>query len=217
MAEQATDKPVLGSGPRSDKSDLVRHHDAPPEPDPGLDAAKKIAAGAIPLPEDGKEIELDPEQTKLAEDAGEWLLASFDHHPDTHYTLDLNVGTPSKKKWIAWTIKAIPGDRLREIRAKAAERSEANMGRRQGSGGVLTAAQAAYRASLEIVVEGTVEPNLHELAAARGLADSAMIVEGAFSNKQGLVETVAAEISALSGYDNDDIRDHLEQGVSAFS
>lgn len=185
---------------------IDQHEHEPAESaDRGLSAAAAVASGEIEPPRDGEE--LTPDESRVVEDATNWLLEAFDASPDVTKTLDLNVGSTQSPKWVKWTIRAVEGPTLRRIRARAAESITRNA---RSKAGALGDADAAFRANVEVVVEGTVEPDVRGLARGRGLADPSVLVEEAFRVKQGLIDQVAGEIMSLSGYDDDDVRDSLE-------
>lgn len=176
----------------------------------GLSAAATVAKDPPAPPAEGDE--LSPAETRVAEDATNWLLESFDGAiPAETKTLQLNVGTSVAPHWIAWTIRAVEGQVLRTIRARAAEAAT------RSKGGAQDTADAAFRANMRVVVEGTVDPDLTEIAKRRGLAHGELVVEDAFKSKQGLIDQIAGEIMSLSGYDDDDVRDAIEIGAAGNS
>lgn len=169
------------------------------------DAVKEMAV-APPEPKDGR---IEPDEEAKVRDATEWLLEAFDN-PTAEVTrdLDLNVGSPAAPVWVKWTIRAVAGDELRRIRARAADTLSENAGRKRS--GTLADTQTAYRSNIDIIVAGTAVPDLIRVAAARNVADPGIVIEEAFRSKSGLVEQTAAAIMGLSGYDDEDVRDAVE-------
>jgi hypothetical protein len=112
--------------------------------------------------------------------------------------LEINVGG-EKEKNIPWTIRAIDVDTLRRIR-----RSVAGGRAQRRQGGELD----EVTANLKIVVEGTVNPPLAEIAKAKNIAGGAeTALKLKFRHKSGLIGQLAGEILSLSGYDEDDVRE----------
>lgn len=177
----------------------VRHEgDAPDGVRAILDAA---AAGS-----------LAPEQSDEQQDALEWLLQSFDSPDDekvTLHTMSLNVGGigPNEKR-IKWTVRNVDGALLRKLRESAMGGS-----RRAGTPDLT----AVYDSNVQVILEGTVYPDLRSTARQRGLADPAALVEEAFKTKPGLVEAIAGTIMDISGYDPDAARDEREVAVTGNS
>jgi hypothetical protein len=173
-------------------------------PDPGAAAATKVAKDAPEANKDGK---LEPAVEKTVVDATSWLLQAFDEREEVPAKpVDLNVGTSADPRWITWTIRSVPGPTLRAIRARAADQ----LGQNRGRNASLEDTNTAARANAEIIVEGTVEPNLRQVAAGRGLADPTVLVEEAFKHKPGLIDQLSAAVMELSGYDDSAMRDHME-------
>lgn len=157
------------------------------EPATGPDLIKKLA--------DPKGAEKASEGEKM--DALEWFL-SDDSDAFTH-TMELNVGTPNKPKWIGWEMKPVDLDTLRRIRRQAAGNRKS---RRDNNGEI-----DEVEANLRIVVEGTVSPDMKEVAKAKGILDPADALRFKFQHKPGLLGQIAGEIMALSGYDDEDLRE----------
>lgn len=164
----------------------------------------RAAAGELKVEEDSGEIH----------DATEWLLGAVSDTEDITHVLTLNVGSHAKQHKINWTIKALDGAVIRRIREEAAGNRAA---RRQGGASLLADSNRAFQANVKVVVEGTVKPDLKAVAAQRGLAAATLLIEEGFRRKQGMVDQVAAEIMALSGYDDDDVQDAVEQGAAGSS
>lgn len=169
-------------------------NEAPVEPKTALQAVK--AAGEAEAA--GKPLELTADETV---DALDWFLADTDD-TDLTYSFQLNVGSSSgKKKWVQWTVKPVDLDELRRIRKKAQQKN-----RRPGQ----TAADQQYddiAANVQIVVEGTVYPDLRAATKQLGAIDPATVVRSRFAHKPGLISQIANEVMALSGYDDDDVRE----------
>ncbi|HXJ62436.1 MAG TPA: hypothetical protein VNN79_01665, partial [Actinomycetota bacterium] len=153
------------------------------------------------------------EDEERVADATSWLLAAYDTPEDVTHVIELNVGTGTKPVWLPWTIKSVDGSLIRRIRSRAADSIGDSRSRMSAASNV----EAAFRSNLEVIVEGTVDPDLREAAQARNIADATVIVEGALRNKQGLVDQVAGAIYALSGYDEEDVRDQVEQAAARSS
>lgn len=179
----------------------------------GRSAVAEIAGASPEADKDGK---ITPDAAAKVMDATEWLLGSFDRNTEVTHTLELNVGGPAEPVWINWTIRAIEGAELRRIRARAAD-SVTSASSRKGRDGALKDTEAAFRANVDLIVAATVAPDLVQAAQRKGLADPGLIVEEAFSNKQGLVDQVAGEVMSLSGYDDEDVRDAVEQRAAGNS
>lgn len=154
----------------------------------------ELAKGEKPGP--GKQkVELEDGEKQ---DALEWFLAAEDDTDLTH-TFQINVGGPTEKKWVDWTIKPVDMDRLRRIRQKA-QQQQSRRSRAQGEFDGLAA-------NVAIVVEGTVSPDLRTAAKQLNAIEPGMVVRSRFAHKPGLLDQIAGEIMSLSGYDDDDVRE----------
>lgn len=113
------------------------------------------------------------------------------------HTFELNVGSATNERWVSWTIRAVDMDTLRRIRRQA---SGSRAARR--SGGEFD----EIAANLKVVVEGTVDPNLHEIGQRKNATPEAVLTHR-FRHKPGLLGQISAEIMSLSGYDDEDVRE----------
>lgn len=177
----AADPPTAGPGSQPSDGDAREGREL-------IEAAARVA--------DGREKLTADEQV----DATEWFLSDTDDTDDT-YSFQINVGTPTKKKWVEWTIQPVDQDELRRIRRNSQQGNR--RARRAGGTGELD----GDKANVEIVVRGTISPDLREAAKARGIVDPADAVRFRFKRKPGLIDQIAGEIMALSGYDDDDVRE----------
>lgn len=157
--------------------------------------------------------ELSSEDTAEIHDATEWLLGAVSDTEEITHVLTLNVGSHAKPHKINWTIRALDGAVIRRIR----EETAGNRASRRAGVSMLADSNRVFQANVKVVVEGTVAPDLKTVAAQRGLAAATLLIEQGFRRKQGMVDQVAAEIMALSGYDDDDVQDAVEQGAAGSS
>lgn len=131
-------------------------------------------------------------------DATEWFLS--DEQVVETDTFELNVGTRKKPVWIEWEIRAVDLDELKKIRSQAAgNRSQ----RRSRDAPELDESEA----NLRIVLKGTISPDLAAVAKQKGLADPADVLRLKLGRKPGLLGQVAGEVMAISGFDDEDIRE----------
>lgn len=117
-------------------------------------------------------------------------------------TKELNFGTQEDPRWVRWTIKPVPMEVMRAVRRKAANTRAARQ----------TGEVDEYRVNLEIVVEGTVDPDIKAAAAQlakenRGPADPVDAMRAKFASKPGYVAQLAGAIMTLSGFNDEDVRD----------
>jgi hypothetical protein len=175
---------------RERQQSQVRAEASDGEPREGRDLIDAAARSAS-----GRGEKLSQEEV---EDATEWFLS--DESEDLTDDIQLNVGTRRKPKWITWVIRSVDLDELRRIRRQS--RSQNRRARITG--------QADFdgdRANLQIVLRGTVAPDLHGAAKQMGLVDPADALRKRFRAKPGLIDQIAGEIMSLSGYDEDDVRE----------
>lgn len=141
----------------------------------------------------------------------DWFLS--DEEVPMEYTLDVDIGPPDGKRIVPWTITAISSDTLKAIRAAA---QEGNRGRRRG---MAAAGQAPeineQEMNARIVVAGSVNPNLVDAAAKRGAPEHpdpmtapVQLLQHRLRHKPGLIDQLSGEVLRISGYDDDDIREH---------
>lgn len=142
------------------------------------------------------------------QDATAWLLASFDSDegdsapPIQH--LVVNVGSREAPKKIPWTVQAVPRDVIAKIRERAQNASDR---RRTGATlGIMADPDATFEGNLELVVEGTVEPDLRRVAKERNIAQKEFLRQ-AFGYKGGLIDYLAGEVLDLSGYNDEAVED----------
>jgi hypothetical protein len=157
-----------------------------------LDAAARQGRGDKVSPED------QPTQQEQA-DALDWFLADADDTDLTH-TFQMNVGSIKDKHWIDWTVQPVDMDRLRRIR-----RSSQQGSRRARITGSQDFDEIA--ANVQVVLEGTVRPDLRDAAKRMGIVDPGIAVRTRFAHKPGLLAQIAGEIMSISGYDDDDVRE----------
>lgn len=179
----STPSGTKGHGPLAELARQERP-DIEVEGDDGYDSRAAVAMG--------NGTEEDWERTT------EWLLQ--DTAEVVTLTLWLKVGDP-KDPAIPWIIKAIPTDVIR-----SAER-EARAGNRAARRNAGQAQQYDdLKANLRVMVEGTVTPDLPDLASRQGLRDPATLLQRRFAYKPGIVAQVASQIMAISGFDEEDVQ-----------
>lgn len=154
-----------------------------PKPN-GAEAVRKVAAGS----------RVSPTEENAAV---EWFLSDED---PIEKAIEFNVGTEDKPKWIPWTVQPVDMEVLRRIR-KSAQNT------RRGAEGL-----DEVDANLKIVVAGTVNPDLKEMARQRGVPAPEEALRLRFASKPGLLGQIAGEILSLSGYDAEDMRDPTTVG-----
>lgn len=139
--------------------------------------------------------------------ATEWFLTD-EEAPETD-NFELNVGSPDNPRWIGWTIRAVDQEVLKRIRREGEQRT----GRRSRAAGAIPDIDP-QEANARIVVEGTVTPDLAEIARRKGIEQIAdpmvaqiQVVKHRFRHKPGLVDQIAGRIMDLSGYNEDDVRE----------
>lgn len=159
------------------------------------DSEDKSGPDLIRAAADGEELS---EGEKL--DALEWLL-SADEDSFTH-VIEVNVGSPTKEKWINWEIRPVDLDTLRRIRKASQGGSRAQQRRAQQTGEM-----DEVEVNLRIVVEGTVYPDLRSVANDLRLVDPADALKRKFAHKPGLLGQISGEIMSISGYDDEDVRE----------
>jgi hypothetical protein len=131
----------------------------------------------------------------------DWFMSDDSDESYTH-EIQINVGPPNKEVWIAWEIKPVDLDTLKRIR-KSAQGGTKSEKRRNAASGELDEVEANIR----IVVEGTVTPDLREIAANARLVDPADVLRRKFRRKPGLLGQLSGEIMSISGYDDEDVRE----------
>lgn len=132
-----------------------------------------------------------------AQSALDWFLSDAPEDlGEAVKTIEINVGSSDRERWISWTIRAVDIDELRRIQRLASGRA------RRGKEG-----DSEIEGNLRVIVEGTADPDLYAAAKMRGIADPATALRMRFKNKPGLLGQIAGEIMALSGFDGDDVRE----------
>lgn len=168
--------------------------DESPEPEPRQGADLLHAAEAMnddKAAAKGKKI-----TAQESADALEWFLSDSDA-VDLSTPIQINVGSRDEPRWVEWIIRPVDMDKLRRIRRKAQ-----NAGRRQRQPDM-----DETTANIQIVLEGTVKPDLRAAARQLGIVDPADAVRTRFAHKPGLVTQIAGEIMSVSGYDDEDVRE----------
>jgi hypothetical protein len=117
-------------------------------------------------------------------------------------TLELNFGTQENERMIPWTIKPVPMEVMRAIRKKA---QNTRLARTTGE-------SDEYKVNLEIVVEGTVDPDIKEATRilneqGRFPGDPVDALRAKFQSKPGYIAQIAGRIMTLSGFNDEDVRD----------
>lgn len=129
--------------------------------------------------------------------ATEWLLA--DEQQVNTRKLRVRLGgsddNPLESDWI---IRAIGVD---VIRAAEREATGNRAQRRSPDGGY-----DELKANLRVVAEGTVSPDLKDLARQRGFADPVVLLRQRFQYRSGVLTQIAGEVMSLSGFDGEDVR-----------
>lgn len=153
-----------------------------------------------------EELALSPDEQVSALD---WFMQ--DEVIDAEQTIDLNIGTTRNRRWIAWTIRAVDTDVLKRIRRDAEGNRARRRGRTEGAGDI-----DPQEANLRIVLAGTIEPDLREICRMKGAPEHVdpdvaplQLLKHRFRTKPGLIDQIAGEVMSLSGYDEDDLREHM--------
>lgn len=133
--------------------------------------------------------------------AMEWFLSDDADLSYTH-TIQINVGPPTKEIWVEWEIQAVDLDTLKRIRKSAQGGTKAEKRRAQQTGEL-----DEVEANIRIVVEGTVAPDLKEIARNARLTDPGEALRRKFRHKPGLLGQLSGEIMSISGYDDEDVRE----------
>jgi hypothetical protein len=135
-----------------------------------------------------------------ATSALEWFLSEEpDEDVEQTHTIEINVGVGDTQHWISWVVRPIDGDVLRRI-----QRQTSAM-RRRGRQDDLAVDQLG---NLKVIVAGSVEPDIEAIAVQQGKPPEGILLKR-FAKKPGLIAQLATQIMALSGFDDDDVRDAL--------
>lgn len=172
--------------------------------------AAAVGAGELKGP-------LTPEAQASALD---WFLS--DEEVPMAYTLTVNIGPPDQTVEVPWTITAISSDTLKAARAAA---REGNRSRRRGlaaAGGQPEVDELEMNS--RIIVAGSLDPDLPAIAKARmdrarqtgmdvpdhpdPMVAPVQLLQNRLKHKPGLIDQLAIEILRISGYDDDDLREH---------
>ena len=141
-----------------------------------------------------------PVSENEATSALEWFLSEEpDEDGEQTHVIELNVGVGDREHWISWTVRPIDGDVLRRI-----QRQTSAM-RRRGRTDDLAVDQLG---NLKVIVAGSVEPDIEAIAEQQGKPPEGILLKR-FAKKPGLIAQLATQIMALSGFDDDDVRDAL--------
>ena len=135
-----------------------------------------------------------------ASSALEWFLSEEpEEDVEQTHTIELNIGVGDQEKWITWIVRPIDSDELRRIQRQTA------VLRRRGRQDDLAVDQLG---NLKVIIAGSVEPDIQAIADAQGKQAEAVLLKR-FVKKPGLIAQLAGQIMALSGFDDEDVRDAL--------
>jgi hypothetical protein len=138
-----------------------------------------------------------PSQDDIAA-ATEWLLS--DEQVVNTRKLRVRVGGSDEEPvYVGWVIGAIDVNVIRMAEREAMGSNRAQ--RRDPTGGY-----DELKANLRVVAEGTIEPDVKQLAAAQGMRDPTTLLMRRFRFRSGVIANIAAQIMELSGFDTDDVR-----------
>ena len=133
-----------------------------------------------------------------ATSALEWFLSEEPEEDEEQtHTIELNVGVGDQEHWIRWIVRPIDSDELRRIQRQT------SVLRRRGRQDDLAIDQLG---NLKVIIAGSVDPDIQTLADSKGKAPEAILLSR-FVKKPGLIAQLAGQIMALSGFDDEDIRD----------
>lgn len=202
-----------------DQADVRVQSPEPPEQPVAGRAAQRQQDQPLPPPTTLRGREVRPEDldrgtpetlADLAEDrpvseaeatsALEWFLSEDpDEETEATHILEINVGIGENPKWVRWVVRPIDTDELRRI-----QRTTSAL-RRRGRQDDLAIDQLG---NLKIIIAGSVDPDVETLARDRGVTPEAML-QKQFRTKPGLIAQISGQIMALSGFDDEDVRDAL--------
>jgi hypothetical protein len=130
----------------------------------------------------------------------DWFLSEEpDEDVEPTHVIEINVGIGEHPKWVRWIVRPIDSDELRRI-----QRTTSAL-RRRGRQDDLAIDQLG---NLKVIVAGSVDPDVENLARDRAQTPEALL-QKQFRNKPGLIAQLANQIMALSGFDDEDVRDAL--------
>jgi hypothetical protein len=183
---------------------------SPSQPDPELGLSKgRAAVEKVAQAADSRDSkrELEALGAETHADALEWLLS--DEAEDEAVglkTLEVDISGPgSPPRWVRWTIKPIGADEMKEARKRAQGGLNRAERRRSPNQDI-----ELSEVNLHVLVAATVEPDLVAAAQTKGIADPSVIVRHRFRRKPGLVDQLANEVYAISGYEDEVVRDAPE-------
>lgn len=198
-APVAEDVRVQQPPPRQQREQ--REQPQPLPPPTTLRGREDRQEGDRPVPEVLDTLANDrPVSENEATSALEWFLSEEpDEDGEQTHVIELNVGVGDREHWISWTVRPIDGDVLRRI-----QRQTSAM-RRRGRTDDLAVDQLG---NLKVIVAGSVEPDIEAIAEQQGKPPEGILLKR-FAKKPGLIAQLATQIMALSGFDDDDVRDAL--------
>lgn len=155
-------------------------------PDPSSDevqgsvAAKEQHDAAVAATESS---DLTAHQVQSATD---WFLSDKQQAPSVLY-FDLNVaGAGQAPEWIRYGVRSLTRHEIKSVRDDATDPN--------------TGMVDDMKSNLRVVVLGSYDPNVVEIASSKGLADPGDIVLQKFAHRPGIIEVIANRINRLSGY-----------------
>lgn len=151
----------------------------------------------------------------LSEDAArsatEWFLG-IEEVPTT-YTLKVDVGSPEQERWYSWTLQSINAETLKHCREAATQGTR--LQRRAARAGGAPAEVNGEEMNARILIAGSLDPDFREIARQRGAPEhpdpdfnALMLLRQRLIHKPGLIDQLASEVLALSGYDDEAIREN---------
>jgi hypothetical protein len=202
LSDDVGDVPVTARPGPADMPDIIREAVGV---DPGTGQVPGIGEGE------------DPEEYIEALD---WFLSEDPRDAGVGMEdVKINIGTSTRPRYTSWTICTVDAEALNHIR-QPPQRSRAS--RRAEAAGEMPQQEASL-VNAKIVLAGTLKPDMREAARRRGLLTGQEVdpskaclelLRWRFRNKPGLVDQLAGEILALSGYDEEDVK-LVKRGASA--
>ncbi len=137
---------------------------------------------------------------KTVVSATDWFL-STDEEEVAWAWVPVNVAPAgAKEKIVEFKIQVVDRDEIRALR-KQAEQTNASGAREINE----------MEANLRIVVEGFMEPDLHDeknrTIRGQRFADPADALKARFAHKPGLIDQLATKVMEISGYDEADVKE----------
>lgn len=140
---------------------------------------------------------------RQAMDATDWFLSS-EEEEDGWKDFDLNVSNGDVKKWVRFRVQASTRERIDQIR-------DQNTMTVLDAKGVEEKKPDGPAISLRTAVEGLVRPDLSKPEARRvrgqDYMDPADALAARFAHKPGLIDQIAGQVIAVTGYDDEDMRE----------